>query len=654
MAGFALSRVINGDFLRRFASLASSSQPASQALNGAPGVQQSLGAGLRVGARTYSTALDGLNSAVSFVNLSEDTLKKLSRLTDKLIEVTQRATDIATSSTTREKLDVEFKQYANEFKQTVKGATTGDNEFLTAEGLEEVFRTIGLDKDSSRSIAEIFSQFVTTTGDDSLASENIRGGDPNIPIGAFRTRLSDAQFLANRMGQGGVGGGQISTVNTVYYERDTVLGQNPSYNSWLATDTNGSTNGLSSGVLSADITVLAVDEITGYSVIQSTDSLSGDASYDGFNNLYLVSDTGAVLHRYTDNTSLTISYLDADISSSLLQIVYSEDNGATTTATYATFAAFGGGGVTVPLTVGLEINKVAMSNGGTFLAYRDNATTTTYFYSVAGNAFHATVQSTPDILDFGFLEDGSLAVLRDGVVTRTVQEISFLGAGFTTLASVSGDANKFATLEGSGFAVFSDIENEITQYDLTGDLERTLELGVDDEVSDLSLALNRNGTSIDVGVYGALHSFGSIDKYMYRFRDNPAYSQQQPSARGSPALYESITEQQNVSIFDSSFSIADRPQAYRTLKRLEALKDQIEKNLGALDAARTSLEENIELIRAAGTAFLELSNQVRGPEDADDLARKLILKIRNSSSAALSQADNLNAITVAALTQQGD
>ncbi len=119
---------------------------------------------------------------------------------------------------------------------------------------------------------------------------------------------------------------------------------------------------------------------------------------------------------------------------------------------------------------------------------------------------------------------------------------------------------------------------------------------------------------------------------------------------GSPDAARKPTE------FDQIFdgNISTRPDAYKAITDLKALREQIQDNLKAVDGAMGALRENVELVRAAGFAFLELSDQVKGTEDADQLAEQIRQAIRRNATAALSHAENLEPLAVAALAVDED
>lgn len=114
----------------------------------------------------------------------------------------------------------------------------------------------------------------------------------------------------------------------------------------------------------------------------------------------------------------------------------------------------------------------------------------------------------------------------------------------------------------------------------------------------------------------------------------------------------SVSRKTNVTgdLFDTTRRIKNRPDAYQFLQDLSALDKQINKNEKALDNLQDVIGQNLQLVRGTGLAFLAQSqSQLDNPQDAEEVARQLRIKIRQNAGAAISQADNLQAITVASL-----
>ena len=185
MSGISLTRAVDSRLISRFEGLSQGSNSAVQALSG-DSSSNAIRDGLRLGARTYGTAVQGLNSLVSFVNLAQSSLEDLSKITDKLINITERATKSSVGSDARSNLDEQFKKLATEFEGIVKSSTVGDHNYLDKQGLSELFQVIGLDEKSAGTIADLFSQFDISNKDTKLASEYEKGARPvNIPADAY-------------------------------------------------------------------------------------------------------------------------------------------------------------------------------------------------------------------------------------------------------------------------------------------------------------------------------------------------------------------------------------------------------------------------------------------------------------------------------------
>lgn len=80
------------------------------------------------------------------------------------------------------------------------------------------------------------------------------------------------------------------------------------------------------------------------------------------------------------------------------------------------------------------------------------------------------------------------------------------------------------------------------------------------------------------------------------------------------------------------------------------LKERIHSNIKALEDTRNIVIDNLVLARAAGRAFLNLSEQVKGTEEAEAVAQKIRDQIRREAPQALEHAGNLQAIVIAGLT----
>jgi hypothetical protein len=146
---------------------------------------------------------------------------------------------------------------------------------------------------------------------------------------------------------------------------------------------------------------------------------------------------------------------------------------------------------------------------------------------------------------------------------------------------------------------------------------------------------NLSKDRVDVGVVGTLPSlFGDSDREMYRITESRFASNNSLFAQASS---------DPTKVLDGN--VLTRADSYRLLGDLKALKKQMSDNIDALAGAREYIANNLELVRTAGFAFLDISNQLTGSEDATQVAELVAAQIRqNASQAQLAQVENLKNI----------
>lgn len=671
MAGVGLSGIITGGFIRQFAELAKQTRSGGRA--GFEQPEASLGAGLRIGARTFSTALDGLNAATSFVSISKQSLEELGDLTNDLIRITERATLVSTNSETRKSLDLEFKKKAAEFRNVVSNATTGGEEFLSKEGLAEVFESVGLSKENSQAVAQVFSSFVTTSSDDSLASEYVKSSSGGIPVGAFNSRRSDSALRMDKLTNSGIANGAISAANSVFVDEDDILNQNPGFDSLFTISSIGNINGLEAGAITRDIKLLAVDEDTGYAIIESNTNILG-YNPTGRRNLFVVDPSGEIVQQLTTNTLAGVTYTDAAISSfaggSDPVVVFNETNGTSETIAMVTISGIGVNPADltsqdIESGTSMGFTSLDITDGGESILFRASASGSeaVYLWDVLGTSYNSDLLSYNTAIDVGFIAQGDdYSASMVGIHSSDGRLISVAYSGGTAFSEI--DSGTFGAVEFSADGYIAVDNTAFERVDVItvspgggfASKETILSYGVGDSITKLSIAPGFNGDRYNIGIVGNLGTLsGDTDTELYRISTNPQATTGPRRDRSTPDLYDEISGEQLNALFNEESSIGTRSGAFRVLKDLKTLKSQIDKNVVALDAAHTAIENNIKLVRTAGKAMLELAEQVNSETDADDLASILRAKIRaGGNQAILAQAGNLNAISVAALTLSSD
>jgi len=650
MASKGIGSILTESFVNRFVGLSQGSNTKVSAASSSSNA--SLSNGLRLGARLYGTAIQGLNSLISFINLSKSTLETLEKLTDKLINVTERATRIGTSSDARNTLDLEYRKLAGDFKTIVSSTKVGDKNLLNKEGLSKLFTVIGLDEKTSESIADLFAGFLTTTEDKFLASDTVRGGRPlKTPSSAYNTSSSSNDDAAG----------------TFLAATTSVLGAAPSDLTTADINFDGK----------ADIVTLQTAGAIEISVGNGNGTFQASVSYDSglvlarrvrtadFNNdqvqdLVAQSDTGlslllgningsfkagTLIPTGTNLSGLTLLDVNRDNKLDVVTLDTTNDkinvflgNADGTFKVVLTFVDTGpsdgvsaldmngDGNIDLVTTSGSTNMGFFAGNGnGTFEAGMTTAVTGTITNATAGDFNN---DSTPDLMA---LDTNGFVMYRQGNGDGTFKaEVSSYVTGDIPSTGVAADVNNDGSLD---FIASADLN---FTHVLLGNGDGSFKIAVDYDVG----ATPRSVSLTDVTGDGVLDIVTATSAGFATLEGVPG-----ANARG---LSRSLKE------FDSLFSvdrnIRTRPNAYQILADLKGLRSQIETNKRALDEATVIVGENVKLIRAAGFAFLEAADSVTSADKADQVALLLQAQIRQNAGAALSQAENLEPITVAALT----
>ena len=668
MSSVSIDTVISASLINRFRGLAGggstdAGQQVVQALQGNSGAV-SVATGLRAGAQIMSNSVKNLNNVISVANLSHSLLGDLGELTDKMIALSERASRAGVGSSTRNELDRQFKKLGSQFLRTLDRAKLGDAQILTVDGLSQIFQNVGLDKENSDSIAKVFAQFITTKKDDALASPYERGKRPVVvPRAAFSGPASDTTYNPEKITDSNVSGAaQVTTGGNVFIDNDNILNQNPGYDSIFIRGNSGTISSLQAGTLDRNFDTLAINEHTGYTLIGTTQDFGNNASNDYV--AYLLDNTGQIVHRFENfdpNPGWSFENVtDFQISSDNLTISYIQVEADATDRSYrvmkqvaSSFSTNGGTSVAseVDLTsynysLGDPVNSfdtLRMSDDGSNFAYNQLDGGMGSYYTV----FDATTAARGTPLEkFEFLSDNTLIYFESGSGEIVSHEQGSIIQG--TLVSGLTDVQHLKAVQASagnsGYLVFdSDIgggERRIAMYSAQSlAVLYSLDLDAGDTISSLSICYNAAGQP-EMGVLGSLASLaGDSDTELYRFGLS-AHTTGQRCERMS---------QEFQSLFSSDANIRSRPNAFRMSVDLKALRKQIDENLIALDDALKTLGKNLELARATGLAFLDASQTIGSAADASAVASALRSAIRNNAPQALSQAENLEPIIVAAL-----
>ena len=653
MAVQSIGSVINASFIRSFQGLAGSGGPT---IGAGAGSSASIGTGLRLGARTFATAIQNLNATIGVVNVADDTLKQLTKLTDKMIDVAERGTSVSAGTTTRRGLQSEFEDLVVKFRRIVESSTLNSVDYLTQDGLVSLFKKIGLDKESSEGVAAIFRRFVKTTEDSNLVSESTKSRPAEVPVlkQSKVAKVSDSNVF------NGVYSSGISPNYTVYQDTN-----GSGFNQPYHVDTTGTVTA-QSGVTQQQ-TLLAVNETssvivsekTGYSVVASTQNLTGD-NPSNYNQAFLIDPDGSVVRQITQFSTAGVQIYASDISNDnrTAAIAYQDgvNNYVDVISVNDIYAAPGVSALERQVSLSDTPISVKISNDAQYIVYQDAT-----LYS---NIMQVGTSITDTYVSSNFADASNLQFLNSDTVAYAYNNNIYsyrYGSYNPVLIATDQNIQNFAVLEndnlfsqndGSGstsqvatiaYTTSSGGNNKLTVlgYDLDSGATKTRyrrNLG-EGTVYGISLAyqddLNLSRDRVDVGVLGSLSSlYGDSDTEMYRITESRFASNfslfSQPSSDPSEIL---------------DGNVLTRADSYRLLGDLKALKKQMKDNTAALANAREYLANNISLARTAGFAFLDISNSIDGTEDATRVAQMVADEIRrNANGAQAAQVENLRNI----------
>jgi hypothetical protein len=687
MAVASLEKVVNGSFVRRFQGLATGAASSTSPLGGSSTV--TVADGLRLGARTFATAVQGLNATISFVNISRNTLSQLGKVVGDMVNLAEEASQNGVGSDGRAEINFKFKKLVQKFRQVVSNSEIGGDDYLTSDGIGAILQKMGLTEEVSNRLKKIFDAFALPKTEGKFASEAYKASRPlEIPDSVFAAPVSKTiyrlQNVSNNSGDIDSSSASIAPNGGVFRATDTLLNQNPGAGAVFAVDQNGTITSQGAGTLVAphDITeIMAVNELNlnasskpGYSLVKSTGNLFGNFNPSNFEQVFMLDETGSVVAQVTNNDG-TLSYTAADLSADGLSYViatkyfdgvdYTYQAGKLTASSIGEdpsimWAAAEAG---VSRTTALNdpgISRVEISPDGTHLLISNlPATYSSYFLfqnasGGGGGVDFASSFYTSAASHVAFVGATSQIAIAEA---STVKTYSFFAAGTTTvLSGVSIDsfaALGTATQAGIGgyFSYYDSTDQSIHLYSVNSGLtaatavdmnssnsSTSYSLGASASVGTLSMALRSDGY-VDLGIAGKITDVGGGESELYRLAFN---------AQSLPGRRTGLSSTEPGKILD--WDLSTRPDAFRALQDLKKLREQITENIETLDKVTDFIGENLDLVRAAGFAFLDLSNQITTETDADQVALELQAAIRRNARGSLAQAENLTSIVVASLT----
>lgn len=192
MTRISLSSVINESFINRFRGVAADQRSDQGPLAAGGSSAPTISEGLRVGARTFASAVQTLNSGIAVLNASEGSLQILTNITEEMLSLAEQASSSSTQTQTRRRLNLEFKELIFAFQDAIETTAEGEVDFLESQDIAQVLTNIGLDPEESSEIGELFRQLVLSDDDELLVDQDIQGAGQAPMPNALTARRSQS------------------------------------------------------------------------------------------------------------------------------------------------------------------------------------------------------------------------------------------------------------------------------------------------------------------------------------------------------------------------------------------------------------------------------------------------------------------------------
>jgi hypothetical protein len=677
----SIASVLNAKFLQRLSGGEVQSTGGSNSKQIQTEARQAVSAtlsGVSSGVRVFSNAISSLNSLVSFVNITRNDLIKLRSITDDMIEVVSKATKGGIGQAVRSGLNTDLETLTTQFTRLLAEASNRDYDGIEKEDFIAVFEKLGFDKTKSKTFAALLEKFSfksNSDGKEVQATDTSEAKRPvQVPQYAYQTTIrttynnGDGTFYA--AASMSVGAGAINYLDTKSADFNGDGKTDLAFLSSTGFVTTMLGNG--DGSYKAAVT---------YQFVSSTDSIgtlaTADMDSDGYSDLVSVSTNGTtatvnIMRSNSDGTFKAVqktNYAGAATSNSKNFVVGSYDAGSVRDVLFASgnqmYVAPGNNDGTTAAatspTFGGTISKVVGVN------YDNNATTD--LVQVTSNGLEVyqndglanfintqtqaeSLSTSSNLLAADLNGDGYQDVLVNDATSGSIK--IWMNASGTYSASTS-----IASLSGVNTLLSSDINND-------GNADIVAISSTDKRI--LTYFGNGNGTfqaststAMLVETQGAVLLDANGDGLDELATANNATSSQDNIGifNSTATIVESTgrlgSAKNYATLFDANRSIKSRPDAFKMLADLKAMKSQLDENLNALDDAFRFVVDNMEMLRGVGLAFIDAAKELTAKKanDPDAIANIVRGKIRDSGLKVSQQIGNLDALSSLALGRIG-
>jgi flagellin-like hook-associated protein FlgL len=604
--------------------------------------------------------VSNLNIGISFLSQTESVLQELVDIVDKVVVVADKASRGQTGSPERARLNGEFRRLAGQFNEVLGRTVNGDISLLSEEDLTNTLVGIGLDPETSESVAALIKKFKISEADN-IGSDAAQAPRP-VPYAKDRTFIGDGTLQA------------AVTFTTIDF---ATIAQSGDFNNDGILDVVDHDTTLSIRLGTGDATFAAPATINtvGGGGTQAIGDFNGDGNLDIISTVIASTSNLLSLGNGDGTFSVGVTLVAASPSDfirtadltgdGVLDIVMGVQGGAGTSE-LSVFIGNGNGTFAARVTLASTLDPVGVTigdfngDGKQDIAALDmGSPTLSVFFGNGNGTFQAPISTATGATgpNYGF-DIQAADVNLDGradLITSGSSEANisvFLGNGNGTFAARTSYA-----LPGTSSYAFS--LGDVTGDGLIDIIAASAD-GLNSTPGSGKISIlqgNSNGTfALDqtISSAGGHAIFPTVADFTGDGIDDIAFGHG-TAFNGFSIVAQDSTEQsvrapgRFSSLFSSSRTIKTRSDAYGLLADAKAVRDELKNNLKTVKEGIELIEKNMSVVREAGLALLDLSSSITSGSSASAIAFQVSSTVRARVPGAAQEVQNLNPIVAAVL-----